>query len=446
MAVWNRRPRAPRRRLATLLATAVILAGGAPGGLVRPTPMVSLSAQSGRVPERRPPAESVVLRTGTVWDGAGNVLTDRDLVIRDGRIAEIVEAGSGRGDHVYDLSAATVLPGYIDTHVHIGNHFDDDGTIHDPADTDDPGHRTLHGAENAYRTLLSGVTTMQSLGSPDDAALKAWIQRGVIPGPRLLTSLGAVDERTGGPDEIRAYVRDRAAAGADVIKIFASTSIRFGGVTSLSAEQVEAACDEARQQGLRAVVHAHRGDAVQLAADAGCWQIEHGWLLEPQDLEVIAASGMYFGNQIDLLFRNYATNGDGYVGVAGYSVEGFENLQASQPGALDAFRYALETPGLRLVFSTDANGGSHGQNAEELVAYATLGGQPAMEVVVAATSRAAASLGLADQIGTIDPGFEADIIALDGDPAVDPEALGRVVFVMRGGAVYKHEPVGAAAP
>ncbi|MDE2906642.1 MAG: hypothetical protein OXQ28_11230, partial [Acidobacteriota bacterium] len=179
----------------------------------------------------QPSGETTVLRAARVLDGRGAVLQNRDLVVRDGRIADIVPRGEGRGDRVHDLTALTVLPGYIDTHVHIGNHFDEDGKVH--RDENDPSgaHKTLHGAENAYRTLMNGITTMQSLGSPDDAELRAWIDRGEIPGPRLLSSLGAVREDTGTPDEIRAYVRDRAAAGADVIKVFASTSIRFGGVT-----------------------------------------------------------------------------------------------------------------------------------------------------------------------------------------------------------------------
>ena len=179
---------------------------------------------------------------------------------------------------------------------------------------------------------------MQSLGAPEDAELRAWIDRGEIPGPRLLSSLGAVREDTGTPDEIRAYVRDRAAAGADVIKVFASTSIRFGGVTNLSAAQLEAACGEARAQGLRSVVHLHRSDALRLVADAGCTQVEHGWMLEPGDVDVFVESGMYLGNQIDLLFRNYEERGDRYAGVGGYTLEGFANLQASRPGALAFFR------------------------------------------------------------------------------------------------------------
>ncbi len=364
--------------------------------------------------------------------------------MRDGLIDDILPRGDGRGDRVYDLTALTVLPGYIDTHVHIGNHFDDDGRVHRAENDPSVAHLTLHGAENAYRTLMDGITTMQSLGSPRDAELRAWIDRGEVPGPRLLTSLGAVREDTGTPDEIRAWVRDRAAAGADVVKVFASTSIRFGGVTNLSAAQLEAACGEAHAQGLKAVVHLHRSDALRLAADAGCDQVEHGWLLEPADVEVFVESGMYLGNQIDLLFRNYEDNGDRFAGVGGYTMEGFANLQAARPGALEVFRRAAATPGVRIVYSTDANAGSHGANTDELVAYVEQGGQAPMDAVVSATSLAAESLGLEDRIGAIAAGYEADVIALDGDPLADPAALGRVVFVMRGGRVYKNDPPRAA--
>jgi imidazolonepropionase-like amidohydrolase len=390
-------------------------------------------------------AETIILRASRILDGRGGVLEDREIVVREGLIADIVPRGAGSGERVYDLTAMAVLPGYIDTHVHISRHFDPDGKLHAPEDREELGHITLHGAENAYRTLMSGVTTVQSLGSEEDAELKAWIARGEIPGPRLLSSLGAVRAGTGSPEEIRAYVRDRAAAGADVVKIFASKSIRLGGVTDMSAEQLEAACGEARRLGLRSVVHTHRADGVRLAAAAGCTQIEHGWMLEPDALREIAASGMYFGNQINLLFRNYAENASRYDGISDYTLEGFANLQGARPGALNAFQEALRIPGLKLVYSTDAVAGGHGRNAQELVAYATLGGQDPMDVVVSATSRAAESLGLADRIGAISKGMEADIIALDGDPLADPAALDRVAFVMRAGRVFKNEPPRAGA-
>jgi imidazolonepropionase-like amidohydrolase len=393
-------------------------------------------------PPDAPPAQdgSIVLRAARILDGRGGTLEAQDIVVREGRIDALAAAGQARGGQVYDLTRLTVLPGYIDTHVHISRHFDPDGKLHPPEQRSEIGHMTLYGAENAYRTLMVGVTTVQSLGDGEDAELKAWIARGTIPGPRVLSSLGAIRAGTGSPDQIRAFVRGRKAAGADVIKVFAATSIRDGGVTDMTAAQLEAACGEARAAGLRSIVHAHRADGVRLAAEAGCTQLEHGWLLDPADVEVMAKAGMYVGNQIDLLFRNYAEHGERYDGIGGYTMAGFKNLQDARPGALRAFQAALKAPGIKIVFSTDAVAGGHGRNAQELVAYAKLGGQPPMDVVVAATSRAAESLGMADRIGAIAPNMEADIIALDGDPLTDPAAFDRVVFVMRGGRVYKNEP------
>jgi imidazolonepropionase-like amidohydrolase len=392
----------------------------------------------------------IVLRASRVLDGRGAVLEDRDIVVRGNAIAEIAPRGSASEGRVYDLTALTVLPGYIDTHVHISHHFDPNGKLHAPEDRD-LAHLTLYAVENAYRTLVAGVTTVQSLGREEDAQLKEWIERGAIPGPRVLSSLGAVREDTGSPAEIREFVRGRKAAGADVVKIFASTSIRLGGVTNLSAEQLAAACGEARALGLRSIVHAHRPDAIELAVEAGCSQIEHAWLADRRVLEVIAKSGMYLGNQIDLLFRNYAENGERFDGVGGFTMEGLANLQNARAGAVRVFQESLTVPGLRIVYNTDVNAGAHGKNAEELMAYVEQGRQRPMDAVVAATSRAAESLGLGERIGAIATGMEADIIALDGDPLTDTAALARVAFVMRAGRVYRNEPgssvrVGARTP
>ncbi|HXV61460.1 MAG TPA: amidohydrolase family protein [Vicinamibacteria bacterium] len=393
-----------------------------------------------------PPADGVtasderdiVLRTSRTLDGRGAVLEDRDIVVRGSQIADVGSRNSASANREYDLTGLTVLPGYIDTHVHIGRHFDPNGKLHEPDDRD-IAHQTLHAVENAYRTLMGGVTTVQSLGGEEDAQLKEWIARGVIPGPRVLSSLGAIRAETGSPMEIREFVREKKATGADVVKIFASTSIRLGGITNMTAEQLSAACGEAHALGLRSVVHAHRPDAIELAADAGCSQIEHAWLADRAALEVIAQRGMYLGNQIDLLFRNYAENGDRFDGVGGYTLEGLANLQEARSGALKVFQESLQVPGLKMVYNTDVNAGAHGRNAEEIVAYVEQGGQAPMEAVIAATSRAAESLGLSDRIGAIETGMEADIIALDGDPMADAEAFGRVVFVMRAGTVYRNQ-------
>lgn len=386
-------------------------------------------------------AGTVVLRPDRVLDGRGGSLTDVEVVVRDGLIHTIASAGSTSG-LVYELSGVTLLPGLIDTHVHLGWHFDrDTGRLHSAGSTDTPEDRVLYAAENAWAMLHSGVTTVQSVGGPEDIPVRDAIAGGSLPGPRVLTSVRAVSEGTGGPDEIRAHVDDVAAAGADVVKIFASASIRVGGTPTMSQEQLDAACGRARDHGLRAVVHAHGPESASRAALAGCHQIEHGALLDRPTLELLAERGLYYDPHIHLLFDNYFANAERYIGIGSYTEEGFEQMRAAVPTALEVFREALTVPGLRIVFGTDAVAGAHGQNWRELVYRVEEGGQDPMAGIVSATSLAAASLELGDAIGTVAEGFEADLIGVEGDLSADIPALGRVVFVMRAGRVYRNDPV-----
>ena len=149
-------------------------------------------------------------------------------------------------------------------------------------------------------------------------------------------------------------------------------------------------------------------------------------------------------NEGFLADTNYEDNGDRFASVGGYTMEGFANLHAARPGALEVFRRAAATAGVRIVYSHDANAGNHGASTDDLVAYVEQGGQDPMNAVVSATSLATESVGLADRIGAVAAGYKADVIALDGDPLADPAALGRVAFVMRGGRVYKNDPPRAA--
>ncbi len=387
-----------------------------------------------------PAPEGIVLRTSRVLDGAGGVLVDRDLVIRGGLIAEITAAGEGRGTEVVDLTGWTVLPGLIDTHVHIGWHFDETtGRLADTGtETDDEIFG--HGAANALATLRGGVTTVQSLGWESDARLRDAIAAGEVPGPRILTSLGSLSARTGDPEALRAAVRDFAERGADVIKIFASASIRVGGTPTMSLAQLQAACGEALSRGLRTAVHAHGPESARRTSEAGCTVVEHGALLDRATLELMAANGTYYDPNIDLIFRNYFENEQRYLGVGSYTEEGFAQMRAAVPRALAAFAEAVAVPGLRIVFGTDAVAGAHGRNAQELMYRVREGGQSPMDAVVSATSLAAQSLGMDDEIGRVAPGMVADLIAVDGDPSVDIGTLGRVRWVMsRGVAVPPEE-------
>ena len=379
---------------------------------------------------------TTVLRAARILDGRGAVLSNRDIVIRDGRNAEIVPAGQGRGDTVHDLTGFTVLPGLIDTHVHLGWHFGEDGRLARGSEMPD---RVLYGAENAYRMIVAGITTVQSLGGGEDLSLARAFDRGVLPGPRVITSAGQISAGMGGPAELRARVRELAERGATVIKLFGSESIRTGGAPTMSQEQLDAACGEAASLGLRSVVHAHGPESARRSTLAGCSTIEHGALLDRETLELMAEHGTFYDPNIHLIFQNYFDNADRYIGIGGYTEEGFDQMRAAVPRALEAFKTALTVPGLKTVFGTDAVAGAHGRNVEELIYRVRQGGQSGMDAVTSATSLAAESLGMADEIGTIAVGWAADIIAVEGEPDREIEALGRIRFVMiRGRTVWQN--------
>ncbi len=304
--------------------------------------------------------------------------------------------------------------------------------------TQDAAYRS---ASNARLTLLAGFTTVQSVGSPTDLPLRDAIARGLLPGPRLLTAVEPLFGRgaqTGTPDEIRAFIRKQKAAGADLIKIFASQSIRQGGAMTLSQEQLDAACDEAKRLGLRTLVHAYK-EAVRAATLAGCTEVEHGTMATDDDLKLMAAKGTYLDPQAGLVIENYLANKERYLGTPGYTEEGFAAMQRVLSLNHELVRRASRIPGLKVVFGTDAVAGAHGRNAEEFIDRVRDGGVEPMAALVSANSLAAEALGMADQLGSIAPGLQADIIALDGDPLKDITAVRRVVFVMKGGVVYKND-------
>jgi imidazolonepropionase-like amidohydrolase len=238
---------------------------------------------------------------------------------------------------------------------------------------------------------------------------------------------------------MRDIVRRRKAEGADFIKIFASQSIRDGGAPTLSQEQLNAICGEAKSQGLRTLVHAHSAESMRSAALAGCTQIEHGVFATDEVLRLMAERGVYFDPQCGLVFRNYLDNRAKYEGIGNYNEAGFAAMEKAIPLAVAAFKRARAIPGLKIVWGTDAVAGAHGRNVEDLICRVQDGGQPPMEAIISATSLGAQALGMGNQIGTIAPGFQADLIAVDGDPSTDITALRRVVFVMKGGRVYRFD-------
>jgi imidazolonepropionase-like amidohydrolase len=380
----------------------------------------------------QPPA-AIRIHAATVLDGTGRTLRNATIVVQGSKITA-VESGAASAA-TYNLGQVTVLPGLIDVHAHIGWHFDRDGRY--AARPGSPAQEILYAAENAYVTLLAGFTTIQSPGSPNDVDLREAIARGVLPGPRILTSIRQLNERSGTADEIRHQVRQLKADGADVVKIFASASIRDGGKQTMSDEQLQAACGEAKSIGIRTMVHAHSAESVKATVNAGCDQVEHGVLVDQDALTLMAAKGVYFDPNIGVVLQNYLTNKAKFVGIGNYNEEGFAYMEKGLGLNAAMIKKAVATPNLKLVVGTDAVAGAHGRNADEIVERVRQGNQKAMDAIVSATSMAAKSLGLDQTIGTLAAGYEADLVAVDGDPLTDITAVTRIKFVMKGGKIYK---------
>jgi imidazolonepropionase-like amidohydrolase len=379
---------------------------------------------------------SIVIRAARVLDGKGGTVTNAAVVVQGTTIVRIDQTA---GNATYDLGTATLMPGWIDTHAHIASHFDrGTGRAHSPQARDEtPQQAMLYAVENAYNILMSGFTTVQSPGAELDKDLRDWIAEGRIPGPRILTSLRSINENTGTPDQIRAFVRKAVADGADFVKLFATKSIREGGAQTMTDEQIRAACDEAKALGKRTLVHAQGPEGAKASVLAGCTAIEHGNRLTDEVLDLMVARGTYFDSNNHLLIHNYLENKAKYYGIGNFNDEGFMYLEKGLRPGNDTFKRALEKK-VRMVFGTDATAGALGRQYEELVYRVKDGGQDPMDAIVTATSKSAESMGLGGTIGTLAPGMEADIIATDGNPVQDITAVRRVTFVMKGGRVYKN--------
>jgi imidazolonepropionase-like amidohydrolase len=376
----------------------------------------------------------VVLKATTVLDGKGQIIRNTQIVIEGSKISRVGGAVPA-GAITYDLTGLTVMPGWIDTHSHIYHHFYRDRY----AGADEPPvHAMLSAVDNAVATLNAGFTTIQSPGANEDKDLREAVARGIFPGPRIVTSLEALYDTSGPPEKIRQLVRERKQQGADFIKIFASASIRDGGKQTMTDAQIQAACGEAKAQGMRVIVHAHADSSARAAVLAGCTSIEHGAYLTDPVFDLMAQHGTYYDPNIGLVLQNYFDNKSKYIGIDNYNEQGFAFMQKGIQIVLDTFKKSLTHKGLKIIYGTDANAGAHGRNYEEFVRRVQEGGQDPMAAIISATSLSAESLGLDKQIGSIAPGMEADIIATDGNPLQDATAARRTVFVMKGGRILEN--------
>ncbi len=392
---------------------------------VSPSLSVATSAAQG---------ETITLRAARLLDGRGGTRTNAVIEIKGSKIVAVDER---RGAVTRDLGNATLMPGLIDVHVHVDWHFQPNGLYGrregQPQATPEQVEAAVQA--NLDAMLDAGFTTVQSLGSASDGARRDAINAGTKRGPRVLSSLGQIQPGTRTPEQLREQVRTLKTRGADVIKLFASGSIRDGGKMNVTPDQIAAVCGEARAQGLRAVVHAHDSASIIATVHAGCHQVEHGAYASDEALTLMKDRGVFFDPNIGLVLQNYIENKARFLGFGNYTEEGFAFMEKSVAIKGEMFRRALKS-GVRMPLGTDAVAGAHGQNAREILARVDEGQAP-MAALIGATSLAAESLGLGTLIGSLAPGFEADIIAVAGDPLKDITRLRDVRVVVRGGRIVR---------
>ncbi len=306
----------------------------------------------------------------------------------------------------------------------------------------------LYDAADAWLTLEGGFTTVESVGSPFDKPVRDRVNDGVLPGPRIYTSLTQIqgsgrvngEQHVYTADELRAMVRKAKADGADVIKLFATTGLGAGGAQSMTDEQIQAVCDEAKAVGLRSVVHAIGDAGARASVVAGCTSIEHGTFVKDETLDLMVKKGTYFDPNL-LVLHNYLENKASYT----FTDAQLKTIEAGLAPTQDVLRRA-RAKGVKIVFGTDAVAGAHGRNAEEFVYRVKDAGETPMNALLSGTSVSATALGLGSQVGTIAVGFGADLVAVEGDPLKEITAVRKVRFVMKSGKVMVNRVKQAATP
>jgi uncharacterized protein (DUF885 family)/imidazolonepropionase-like amidohydrolase len=390
----------------------------------------------------------------------GRVLTDQTLVVRDGRIVEIRPGFVREGGQIVDLSRQFVLPGLIDSHVHLCHENGPDDRLNRVTKTS--ADWAIGGAGFAARTLQAGFTTVANLGDDNDAifALRDGIARGEIPGPRVLAAGSVISPHGGdgdvhgyrpdvadairrptlctGADDCRRVVRMHIARGADLIKIVATGSVLAdasqGVGRQFTPEELRAIVDAAHTMGRRVTAHAHGADGINDALRAGVDSIEHGTFLDDESVRLFKAHDAYLVPTLlaGATIVAWADDPNGFLSPAVR-----DKARQVGPRMLDMARRA-HAAGLNVAFGTDASVARHGTNAREFALLVQAGFTP-LEAIRAATVRAAEHLGVAGEVGSLAPGKAADIIAVDGNPLEDVRELERVRFVMKGGRIYRRE-------
>jgi len=405
------------------------------------------------------PPRPAVLKAARIFDSVSGHLEEPGLVVVAGAKIQAVGSDARIPDNaqVIDLGDATLMPGFIDAHVHLSSEMSDKwyedwykSMVRFPAE------QALYGAHYAKATLEAGITTVRDLGSSDyiSLGLRNAIKAGQIPGPRMLVANYAIGSTGGhadqdpvppqrlapagpiqgvcnGPDECRAAVRYQLKYGADVIKFMPS-----GGVLSLSdpvdtpeltQEEMNAIVSEAHAWKRKVAAHCHGDRAAKMAIAAGVDSIEHGTFLQDDTLQEMKDKHIYL---VPTLSAGYwvGLKADTYPPVIA------EKARAASRQMQKMFQRAVKI-GVPIAMGTDAGVEPHGQNAREF-SLMTTNGLPPAQALLAATAKGADLLGISDQTGTLQPGKYADIVAVGGNPLLDIKATEHPLLVMKEGVIY----------
>lgn len=389
----------------------------------------------------------------------GVVQRDKTLVIEGNQIVAVRDGFVGEG-RIVDLRDSFVLPGLIDSHVHLTGEQNPNGRLETV--TQSNSEQAMVGARYARRTLMAGFTTVADLGATNESifALRDAVRRGDVPGPRIIAAGSSVSVHGGhgdingyredvmhllsdesvcsGVDDCMRAVRTQVRSGADIIKITATGGVLSNTAAGLgqqfSDDELSAIVGAAHRMGRQVTAHAHGADGINSFLRAGGDSIEHGTYLDGESIRLMRRDGVYL---VPTLLA-----GDFVARIASGPDNFFTPNQTAKaleagPKMLDMARRAHEG-GVRIAFGTDSGVSAHGDNAQEFALMVRAGMTP-LETIQAATVNAAAHLRLSAEAGRIATGMPADLIAVRGDPLADVTELERVRFVMRGGTVYRTE-------
>lgn len=408
------------------------------------------------------PAEApvVAIRTGTLIDGTGaSPVRNAVIVIRGDRIEAVgpsvrVPAGA----RVIDLSRYTVLPGFVDAHVHLASRPLGVGDFVHRGVTDDEGDDALWGVADARATLLAGFTTVRDVGSGSFAnvALARAIEAGRVPGPRMVVAghligisgghcdldglaPGVVPERgplegiAAGADQVREAVRLQVKYGATVIKICATGGVLSQGdqigAQQMTEDEMRAAVETAQMLGRRVAAHAHGNAGIKAAIRAGVTSIEHGSFLDDEAVRMMVEHGTWL---VPTLFAGWSVGSP--EASAHLPAWMAEKGRAAWEAMQRSIRLAVQG-GVKIALGTDAGVDPHGQNAREFELLVTVGGMSPMQAIQAGTMNGATLLGMEHDVGSVETGKFADLVAVGGDPLADIKTLQHPAFVMKGGEV-----------